>query len=188
MESNEKILERRSIRQKESDKKVPVHGSSSLYDQIDQKVLCCICGIKCIDSILVKDKVLRFIETLNDFFEKDEIPEGVLTSESHACLQCHNLLNKIIQLLDEVKKQKAKLKHFIVNRHKSKANQFNRDRIVKSGIQDQKFSCEICGKEFTRKASLLEHAARHKGIRDRECKVCNSCWTSFWLSLHVYLL
>ena len=33
------------------------------------------------------------------------------------------------------------------------------------------FACHICGKAFTRKASMLEHYARHKGVRDKECKV-----------------
>ena len=39
-------------------------------------------------------------------------------------------------------------------------------------VPDQKpFSCSTCGKGFTRKAYLLEHEARHKGLKDRECPV-----------------
>ena len=34
-----------------------------------------------------------------------------------------------------------------------------------------KINEKFVGKKFTRKASMLEHTSRHKGLRDRECKV-----------------
>lgn len=40
-----------------------------------------------------------------------------------------------------------------------------------SSANNKPFKCVTCYKMFTRKASLMEHCARHKGLRERECKV-----------------
>lgn len=42
---------------------------------------------------------------------------------------------------------------------------------AKASLGKREFKCDLCSKSFTRKASLQEHIARHKGIRDRECNV-----------------
>ncbi|XP_040577699.1 zinc finger Y-chromosomal protein [Lepeophtheirus salmonis] len=49
-------------------------------------------------------------------------------------------------------------------------------------ILKKNFTCDICKKDFTRKASLLEHLQRHKGAKDKECLICNKKFysTSFW--------
>lgn len=183
------MFERRSIRQKKPAQE-PSIKPSVLYNSMEEKVtLCCICGTKCNDSVIIREKILNFTDTLNDLYEKEDIPEDIIASESRACTQCHNLLIKILQLLEEVKKQKGKLKHILTNRNRQKSNanvsDSTSDRLNKGDkICNQKrvFDCEVCGKEFTRKASLLEHAARHKGIRDRECKICKKKFysTSYW--------
>ena len=36
---------------------------------------------------------------------------------------------------------------------------------------EKPFVCPICSKGFTRKASMEEHVARHKGLKDKECPV-----------------
>ena len=44
------------------------------------------------------------------------------------------------------------------------------------------WTCSICDKGFTRKASYEEHIARHKGIKDKHCAICNKYFyeTAFW--------
>ena len=183
------MFERRSIRQKKPAQE-PSIKPSVLYNSMEEKVtLCCICGTKCNDSVIIREKILNFTDTLNDLYEKEDIPEEIIAPESRACAQCHNLLIKILQLLEEVKKQKGKLKHILTNRNRQKSNanvsDSTSDRLNKgdkSCNQKRVFDCEVCGKEFTRKASLLEHAARHKGIRDRECKVHQKDYNNILIS------
>jgi len=55
---------------------------------------------------------------LNDLLEKEEFPNDIISAENRVCTQCHNLLIKILQLLEEIKKHKSKLKHALANRHR----------------------------------------------------------------------
>ena len=154
--------------------------TASTYNigQVDE-VICCLCGSKCKDSVNVNERLFPnrddlFSQALSELLEKEEWSEEVITSENRACSHCHNLVIKILQLLEEVNRHKAKLKHTFANRHiKTEAKEpvGNQQIVNKGERQNRLFDCEICNKRFTRKASMLEHAARHKGIRDRECKV-----------------
>lgn len=169
-------VERRSNRPK----KPNFDTSSSIYnlDSKTEEVICCICGNKSTNSVSVQEKVLSFTtDALNDLLEKEEFPHDIISAENRVCTQCHNLLIKILQLLEEIKKHKAKLKHALANRHKPEVKLEITEHLAivkksqKLSSEKKFFDCEICGKQFTRKASMLEHSARHKGIRDRECKV-----------------
>ena len=145
--------------------------------------ICCICGNKSNNCVNVQENALSFTsDALNDLLRTEEFPQEIISAESKVCLHCHNLLMKILQLLEEIKKHRSKLKNTLANRHKpeSMIQLAINKKSEKSGKEKQYFDCEICGKQFTRKASMLEHSARHKGIRDRECKV------SYFL-LHVYI-
>ena len=44
------------------------------------------------------------------------------------------------------------------------------------------WECQICGKGFTRKASLEEHVARHQGKKQRHCVTCDKYFydTAYW--------
>merc|ERR1719369_257813 len=111
-------FERRSNRQK----KPNMDSSSSFYnlESTTEIVICCICGKKSNNSVSVQERVLSFTtDTLNDLLEKEEMPHEIISAENRACTQCHNILIKILQLLEEIKKYKVKLKHALANRHKS---------------------------------------------------------------------
>ena len=150
------------------------------------EAICCLCGSKSKDSVSVNERIFPnrddiFAQALGELLEKEDWwEENVITSENRACSHCYNLCLKILQLLEEVRRHKVKLKNTITSRHKTEAKEPRESRdgrenqpIFSKGEKSNRiFDCEICNKTFTRKASLLEHAARHKGIRDRECKVC----------------
>ncbi len=44
------------------------------------------------------------------------------------------------------------------------------------------WKCPICEKGFTRKASYEEHIARHTGIKDKFCDICDKYYfeTAYW--------
>jgi uncharacterized Zn-finger protein len=42
---------------------------------------------------------------------------------------------------------------------------------------DSKFSCNECGKKFTRKVALTHHQLNHKGLRPHACSECGRVFT-----------
>ena len=106
------------------------------------------------------------------------------------CPKCLELLHVVVDLREELEKAKKKLisvSQSLTEDHARKNDNEVQTRGValkqkksqmkvampKESKNPQLFSCEYegCGKFFTRKASLLEHSARHKGIREKECSV-----------------
>ena len=108
------------------------------------------------------------------------------------CPKCLELLHIVVDLREELDKAKKKLISVsqITNEKENQAGKNGNNEVqtkgeglkqkksqkpvmAKESKNPQLFKCEYegCGKSFTRKASLLEHSARHKGIREKECPV-----------------
>ena len=90
------------------------------------------------------------------------------------CAICGGTFAILNQILDHLASKCCKESHsdqtLVESVPKLKKSQFKGKKSAK-----MLFTCEYenCNKTFTRKASMLEHSARHKGIREKECTVSN---------------
>ena len=114
------------------------------------------------DDILIGEsqKAVEFYD--GQYSEQNELPLALKRLEKGlACKECR----KVILNLNLLKYHILNDCQF-VNKKVLKKSHLNKEESNRKPYQ-----CDVCQKKFTRKASMLEHLARHKGTRDRECKV-----------------
>jgi hypothetical protein len=120
--------------------------------------------------ILVKD-----LKGIIDISGQSE--ESVDDDRVQVCYLCHKDLQEIesLKLLLFSKQEKVRQKFEqafkleLPAKMALKSSQETADKV--------NFKCDTCDKGFTRKASMLEHMARHQGTKEKECQVLYRVYT-----------
>ena len=184
-------------------RKLPVNYRklAGIEAEIDENLTCALCT-KVINS--TNESAVHIQQTLlSDGCNAFENLKQTLDHESitfaenskFLCNSCFALLVIVVDLREELAKARKKLLS-VIRPTDSNTGQTEvqkriplkqkRSQVKQEVVKEPKptFTCEYeeCGKSFTRKASLEEHTARHKGIREKECHICHKRFfsTSYW--------
>ncbi|XP_044731200.1 zinc finger protein 492-like [Chrysoperla carnea] len=115
---------------------------------------------------------------------KNEIPEN---EECYNNIDSDCVINVKVESVDENDKQVCTISYENVKRENDLHTELiiKDEKLDKTVLGEQSFSCDICKKTYALQSSLVRHQRIHSGEKPFSCDICNKTFTQqFTLSAH----